>query len=290
MKRTTSSVRWAAAIGLALAFGPVVGAAPTSASDASETGEYAQSSGPAVAAQVSPERARTLTSCLELTDSVVRLYSAYFLRWPDQSGFEFWLNQYSGGVRNLDLISQFFTQPDEFRTRYGHLSNEQFVTLVYNNVMNRAPDAEGQAYWVSRLNAGMTRGTLMLNFSESAEYVERTGTITPAAGYFSWYPVGTRWQCGFGYREVELLDSDSYIDVGIWNGLDQPSTMQIDVHNVVGGWTQSGFSFVVGAGQVDLYINQNFSGNDVLRFNIPDGAGWFVIESPTATPRDRWGW
>ena len=160
MKRTTSSVkRVAAVIGLVLALGPILGAAPTAASDARETGEYVQSSGPAVAAQVSVDRQLTLTSCNELTDSVVRLYSAYFLRWPDQSGFEFWLNQYSGGVRNLDLISQFFSQSDEFRTLYGHLSNEQFVTLVYNNVMNRAPDAEGQAYWVSRLNAGMTRGT-----------------------------------------------------------------------------------------------------------------------------------
>lgn len=289
MKRTTSSVK-RAAIGLALALGTILGAAPTAASDAPETREYAQSSGPVVAAQVSPERAHTLTSCLELTDSVVRLYSAYFLRWPDQSGFEFWLNQYSDGVRNLDLISQFFTQSDEFRTRYGHLSNEQFVTLVYNNVMGRAPDGDGQAFWVSRLNAGMTRGTLMLNFSESAEYAVRTGTITPAAGYFSWYPVGTRWQCGFGYREVELLNSDSYIDVGIWNGLDQPSMMQIDVHNVVSGWVQPGFSFVVDAGHVNLYRNQNFSGHDVLRFNVPQGAGWFVIESPTAMPRDRSGW
>ncbi len=257
---------------------------------ASETGAFVQSSESSVAAQVSPERDHTITPCLELTDSVVRLYSAYFLRWPDQSGFEFWLDQYSNGVRNLDLISQFFSQSDEFRTRYGHLSNEQFVTLVYSNVMSRTPDHDGLAFWVSRLNAGMTRGTLMLNFSESPEYVVRTGTITPAAGYFSWYPVGTRWQCGFGSGEVNLFNSDSFIDIGIWNGLDQPSTMQIDMHEIASGWVQPGFSFVLDAGFINLYINQDLAGHDMLRFTIPDVAGWFVIESPTATPRDRSGW
>jgi hypothetical protein len=53
------------------------------------------------------------------------------------------------------------------------LNNEQFVTLVYNNVLGRAPDAGGLAFWKGQLDAGsMTRGQVMLGFSESAEYRE----------------------------------------------------------------------------------------------------------------------
>ena len=45
------------------------------------------------------------------------------------------------------------------------------MTLVYNNVLGRAPDSVGFAYWTGQLNGGlMTRGQVMVGFSESPEY------------------------------------------------------------------------------------------------------------------------
>jgi hypothetical protein len=55
--------------------------------------------------------------------------------------------------------------------RYGALGNSQFVTLVYNNVLGRAPDSGGLSFWTGQLNSGaMSRGAVMPAFSESAEY------------------------------------------------------------------------------------------------------------------------
>ena len=100
---------------------------------------------------------------------VVRLYFAYFLRIPDYGGLTFWMNYYRAG-NALANISNAFAGSQEFVDRYGALSNDAFVDLVYQNVLGRAPDTGGRAFWLGQLNGGMTRGEMMIGFSESAEY------------------------------------------------------------------------------------------------------------------------
>ena len=101
---------------------------------------------------------------------VARLYFAYFLRIPDYDGLTFWINYYRAGYA-FSAISDAFAGSGEFTSRYGALANDQFVDLVYQNVLGRAADTGGKAYWLGQLNGGMSRGTMMLGFSESAEYV-----------------------------------------------------------------------------------------------------------------------
>ena len=100
---------------------------------------------------------------------VVRLYFAYFLRIPDYGGLAFWMN-YSRAGHPLVEISNAFAGSQEFVDRYGALSNDAFVDLVYQNVLGRAPDTGGRAFWLGQLNGGMTRGQMMIGFSESPEY------------------------------------------------------------------------------------------------------------------------
>ncbi len=101
---------------------------------------------------------------------VARLYFAYFLRVPDYGGLQHWIGQFRSGA-SLAQVSQSFAGSAEFVNRYGSLTNTQFVTLVYSNVLGRAPDAAGLAHWSGQLATGaITRGGVMLAFSESAEY------------------------------------------------------------------------------------------------------------------------
>lgn len=99
---------------------------------------------------------------------LARLYVAYFTRLPDTGGMAHWLKKYQAGGK-LDDISARFAASSEFAARYGSTTNSQFVTLVYQNVLDRSPDAGGLAHWVQKLEGGMSRGTVMTNFSESSE-------------------------------------------------------------------------------------------------------------------------
>ena len=99
-----------------------------------------------------------------------RLYFSFFNRIPDYGGLMFQVGQFRSSVP-LDVISQNFSNSPEFTTRYGALTNEQYVDLVYQNVLGRAPDPGGRQFYLERLADGrLTRGQMMIGFSESPEF------------------------------------------------------------------------------------------------------------------------
>ena len=102
-----------------------------------------------------------------------RLYQATLNRAPDPAGLGSW----SYGLANgLPLVSaaQSFVESPEFQSRYGALSNSDFVTLTYQNVLGRSPDPAGFAAWTGALANGMTRAQLVVGFSESPEFIDDT--------------------------------------------------------------------------------------------------------------------
>ena len=72
-------------------------------------------------------------------------------------------------------MAAYFTASPEFLARYGKLGDEQFVERVYRNVMGRSSDRAGLEYWSGLLRSGVDRGTVILGFSESAEFRRRSG-------------------------------------------------------------------------------------------------------------------
>jgi hypothetical protein len=105
---------------------------------------------------------------------VSRLYLAYFKRLPDTDGLKHWIELKLNGMA-LNDISQHFSDSTEFQSTYGNLSNEDFVKLVYQNVLGRESDVDGLIYWAGLLNGGtLNFGTVMTQFSESAENISLT--------------------------------------------------------------------------------------------------------------------
>lgn len=105
-----------------------------------------------------------------------RLYQAYFLRQPDREGLEFWVDLGRDGA-GLEAISRYFESSPEFGIRYGAVDDRAFLDLVYGNVMCRTPDAAGYDYWLERLQVEhLSRGEMMILFSESIEFSRVTGT------------------------------------------------------------------------------------------------------------------
>ena len=104
---------------------------------------------------------------------LVRLYLAYFKRPPDPDGFAYWQRQLDNG-KGLINAAKKFAESSEFKTKYGTVSNAAFIELVYENVLGRASDPTGKAFWLTRLdNKTKNRGDVMINFSESSENVTK---------------------------------------------------------------------------------------------------------------------
>ena len=106
---------------------------------------------------------------------VARLYFAYFNRAPDFEGFNYYIAEREG-ARPLDAIAEEFAGSREFEMRYGLVDNAAFVDRVSQNVLGGPADASQRAYWLEQLDSGgMTRGELMLAFSESTTFRAQVG-------------------------------------------------------------------------------------------------------------------
>lgn len=97
-----------------------------------------------------------------------RLYRAALDRAPDLPGLGYQMDALDHGLGLVRLAANFIASP-EFQGRYGALNNTQFVTQLYANVLDRAPDAAGLAYHVGHLDAGRSRAEVLVGFSESPE-------------------------------------------------------------------------------------------------------------------------
>jgi hypothetical protein len=110
-----------------------------------------------------------------LVPGTVRLYGGAFDREPDADGLNYWIQQRQGGM-TLESMASKFAASSEFQKLYGSLGNRAFVEQVYRNVLDREPDAEGTDYWVQQLDRGVTRGKVIVGFTESPENRRATAT------------------------------------------------------------------------------------------------------------------
>jgi hypothetical protein len=123
--------------------------------------------------------------------NIARLYSAALDRAPDLTGMEGWENIYNSSIPaaaraqgvyvglaqttvNGLSIAGGFTNSPEFHNTYGSLDDAGFISLLYNNVLDRAPsDGEVNA-WLANMHNGETREMVLVGFAESPENIAKT--------------------------------------------------------------------------------------------------------------------
>lgn len=124
-----------------------------------------------------------------------RIYKAALDRAPDEAGLGYWIEQMDNGL-SLQSAAQGFIDSAEFSGLYGaRPSDEAFIDLLYQNILNRSPDQAGYTYWVDHLygtNKGglnpngvlLSRADVLTGFSESAENkINVTGLIQNGIEY-----------------------------------------------------------------------------------------------------------
>ena len=144
---------------------------------------------------------------------VIRLYASALGRPAEAGGQQFWINRLIEG-QTLASVAAFFVNSEEFEQRFEASDDGSFLEVVYQNVLGRPPDSNGRVYWLDRLAGGLSREHLVLHFSESPEFIEKTGTALPALVPFDSVVVpvtaddlGVSWRdgCPVGPQDLRLL-------------------------------------------------------------------------------------
>ena len=109
----------------------------------------------------------------ETAGQAYRLYQAAFARTPDMSGVSYHMNDIEANGLALENVANNFIASPEFKSKYGeNPSDDVFIDLLYQNVLGRAADDSGLAFYKNHFNEGtMTRAAALIGFAESPENV-----------------------------------------------------------------------------------------------------------------------
>ena len=110
---------------------------------------------------------------------ITQIYIGYFNRAPDPAGLNYWVGDLQGGMP-VATIAENFARQGEAVSTYAYLANpvggsaDAFLTSVYNNLFNHAPDAAGLSYWKGELAAGKPVGRMIIDIISGAQGSDKT--------------------------------------------------------------------------------------------------------------------
>lgn len=103
-----------------------------------------------------------------IQDQVTELYVGFFGRAPDAAGMGYWAERLGAGTATVYSIANEFSKTPEFVSNYGALTPSEQIDKIYVNVLDRKPDADGKAYWLSELTKGTPIGNVVYNIVNAA--------------------------------------------------------------------------------------------------------------------------
>ncbi len=224
----------------------------------------------------------TNTGCEGYSDSVARLYTAGLNRTPERGGFEYWMQQYTLGRISLMGMADFFASSPEFTTNYGSLTQEEFIRQIYRNILGREGEPEGVAYWAVLMTNGLTRGNLLVLFSESTENINRSGTAAPTLGVFN-NGLDQPWSCGGWAPE----HPDPVVVVGVGDqvvNVDKPNDYYLADITYDGGGHFAIWSYDAAGNRIDLLANTVGSYQGRVTVDIRDNEDTAALEVTASGP------
>jgi hypothetical protein len=102
------------------------------------------------------------------TMQVMDLYNRILHRRPDPNGLSAFVSTLAQGSTLMQAEAIMMDSPEYFATRGGS-TDAGFLLAVYQDTLNRAPDATGAATFSQGLNSGVSRVTVALTILTSTE-------------------------------------------------------------------------------------------------------------------------
>lgn len=99
---------------------------------------------------------------------VYRMYRVCLLREPDEGGLVYWTNLLKGRKQTGAEVAFGFFTSNEMTAR--NLNDADYVERAYESILGRASDPGGKAYWLQKLESGISRKALISGFAASDEF------------------------------------------------------------------------------------------------------------------------
>ena len=99
---------------------------------------------------------------------VNNLYTNTLNRAADTAGRTYWVNTIINNNGRVDTAITGLLNSEEFAAR--NLNDDEFVTLLYRVILNRAPSASETEEWTTVLANGASRSEVINAFADSAEF------------------------------------------------------------------------------------------------------------------------
>lgn len=116
--------------------------------------------------------AEALTHSDEYRANLVRQdYQQALGRLPDAAGLTYWTTLLKQGVSDEQFAAALFSSPEYYTGAGG--DNQSWLNAVYQQELNRSPDASGANYWIARLASGASRFEAASAVALSREHARR---------------------------------------------------------------------------------------------------------------------
>lgn len=204
-------------------------------------------------------------------DEMYRVYGALLDRDPDEGGYNGWTNTLASGSRTFLEVINSFMQSQEFQNTYGSTDTVQFLTLLYQNVLNRNPGQTEIDNWTTRIDDGMTRAEVVLSFVNSTEFINNSqpgflafiaahgpdDVLVPGAG--NAVLSGGLWSDTFIFESDGTPSTVTVTDLEAWDALDF-SDFSLTETQVIAAMNQVGTDVVFEAeGETVVFLNTNLA-------------------------------
>lgn len=105
---------------------------------------------------------------VQVENFVERFYQTILKRHSEPLGLKNWTNELLSGEKAGSDIARGFIFSPEFQNR--QVTNDEYITILYNAFFNRNPDSSGFNNWKNGMNNGMTEEDILDGFLNSLEF------------------------------------------------------------------------------------------------------------------------
>jgi hypothetical protein len=109
-----------------------------------------------------------LTHTTEYFSTIIKpAYEQFLGRPADDAGLSFWISQMQNGLTDEHLEAGFIGSPEFYQHAGG--TDKLWVDAMYQDLLGRQPDMQGESFWVQQLAMGAQRADVAFGFAASVE-------------------------------------------------------------------------------------------------------------------------